>query len=67
MSGSLQALLWLLNVAIIALVLARILIFGEPVTQSTSEESNKYWKHMQQANSDIIAGKIPMFYNVFYI
>ncbi|XP_067948449.1 sterol regulatory element-binding protein 1-like [Watersipora subatra] len=49
-------LLWLLNAAIIALILARILIFGEPVTPSTGKESEQYWRHMLQADADIDAG-----------
>ena len=50
-------LLWLLNAAIIALVLTRILIFGEPVTTATSKESDRYWRHMLQADEDIEAGQ----------
>lgn len=61
MGGYLQALLWLLNAAIIALVLTRILIFGEPVTTSSSKESDRYWKHMLQADSDIESRKFIVF------
>ena len=65
---SLQALLWLLNAAIIALVLARILIYGEPVTPSSSEESGKYFRHIQQADEDIKAGiEINIVYSFFLI
>ena len=52
------ALLWLLNAVIVALVLARILIFGEPVTQTSSKESDKYSTHSHQAEIDITNGKL---------
>ena len=52
------ALLWLLNAVIVALVLARILIFGEPVTQTSSKESDKYSTHSHQAEIDVNNGKL---------
>lgn len=45
-------LLWLLNVVIIAFVLARLFIFGEPVTNKNSEASTAYWRHRNQAEQD---------------
>jgi len=48
-------LLWLLNGCIVALVLARMLVFGEPVT--SAKETNRYWRHIRQADADLAASK----------
>jgi hypothetical protein len=45
-------LLWLLNGVIVAVVLARLFIFGEPVTYKNSEASTAYWRHRNQAEQD---------------
>lgn len=52
-----QALLWMINLLLIVLVLVKVLVYGEPVTTSGSKESTRYWRHMNQADSDLENGE----------
>ncbi|RUS91548.1 hypothetical protein EGW08_000663 [Elysia chlorotica] len=45
--------LWLLNGIFVSFVLARLLIFGEPVTKKNSDASVAFWRHRKQADLDI--------------
>ena len=45
--------MWLLNGTIVAAVLARIFVFGEPITKPLSESSVRYWRHRKQADMDL--------------
>ena len=47
-----SAAMWLLNGIIVAIVLAKLFIFGEPVTYKNSEASVSYWRHRNQAEQD---------------
>ncbi len=40
---------WMVNAAVVAMVLARIMVFGEPVTKPLSESSVCYWRNRKQA------------------
>ena len=44
---------WLFNGVALALVLARIFMFGEPVTKPLSEPSVRYWRHRNQAETEL--------------
>lgn len=45
--------LWLMNGMIAVGVLAKILIFGEPVVCEDSEASVVFWRHRKQADVDL--------------
>ncbi len=45
--------LWLLNGIVISCVLARLLIYGEPVTDADSQSSAQFRRHKTQAEMDI--------------
>ena len=45
--------IWLVNGVIVLGVLAKLLIFGEPVTKPLSESSVAYWRHRKQADMDL--------------
>jgi hypothetical protein len=49
--------MWLLNGTIVAAVLARIFVFGEPITKPLSESSVRYWRHRKQADMDLAKGE----------
>ena len=44
--------MWFLNGIIVAVVLAKLFIYGEPVTHKNSEASVAYWRHRNQAEQD---------------
>lgn len=44
---------WLLNVVLLALVLIRLLVYGEPVTRPHSSSSVLFWRHRKQADLDL--------------
>nr|UVI59225.1 SREBP-1 [Haliotis discus hannai] len=48
--------LWLMNGVIVAGVLAKLLIYGEPVTCKNSNASVSFWRHRKQADTDIMRG-----------
>ncbi|CAL1543442.1 unnamed protein product [Lymnaea stagnalis] len=45
--------LWLLNGILVSFVLAKVLIFGEPVTKKNSDASVAFWRHKRQADLDM--------------
>ncbi|XP_023677553.1 sterol regulatory element-binding protein 1 isoform X2 [Paramormyrops kingsleyae] len=47
---------WLLNVVLLALVLIRLLVYGEPVTRPHSSSSVLFWRHRKQADLDLARG-----------
>uniref|UniRef100_A0A673KYF0 Sterol regulatory element-binding protein 1 n=1 Tax=Sinocyclocheilus rhinocerous TaxID=307959 RepID=A0A673KYF0_9TELE len=49
-------LLWLLNGVLVAGVLIRLLVYGEPVTRPHSESSVLFWRHRKQADLDLARG-----------
>nr|KAG5698523.1 hypothetical protein BaRGS_023226 [Batillaria attramentaria] len=48
--------LWLLNAVVVGLVLAKVLVYGEPVTRKNTNESVVYWRHRRQAEVDMERG-----------
>lgn len=40
------------------MVLFKVLVFGEPITTPSSKESTRYWRHMNQADSDLENGRL---------
>ena len=55
--------MWLLNGTIVAGVLAKLLIFGEPITKKESRSSDCYWKHQKQAEACIAKVTLQPFCN----
>ncbi|KAF6032179.1 SREBF2 [Bugula neritina] len=51
-----SALLWVMNILVVSFVLTKVLVYGEPVTTSGSKESAKYWRHLNQSESDLENG-----------
>ncbi|XP_074649964.1 sterol regulatory element-binding protein 1-like [Tubulanus polymorphus] len=49
-------LLWLVNGSIVIAVLARILIFGEPVIKPQSKSGRWFWMYRKQADIDLAKG-----------
>ncbi|XP_012940196.2 sterol regulatory element-binding protein 1 [Aplysia californica] len=43
--------MWLVNGIFVSFVLAKLLIFGEPVTKKNSDASVAFWRHQKQAES----------------
>lgn len=48
-----SVLIWLTNIVVVLFILARIFIFGEPVTRSNSKRSISYWRFRKQADLDM--------------
>lgn len=46
-------LVWLLNGVLVAGVLIKLLVYGEPVTRPHSESSVLFWRHRKQADLDL--------------
>ncbi|XP_064636473.1 sterol regulatory element-binding protein 1-like [Lineus longissimus] len=51
-----KLMLWFINGLVVACILARIMIFGEPVTAPKSQSSVLYWRHRTQADADLKKG-----------
>uniref|UniRef100_A0A8C5FUV7 Sterol regulatory element-binding protein 1 n=1 Tax=Gadus morhua TaxID=8049 RepID=A0A8C5FUV7_GADMO len=49
-------LVWLLNGVLVAVVLVRLLVYGEPVTRPHSGSSVLFWRHRKQADLDLARG-----------
>lgn len=47
------ALKWAVHAVIVAAVLVRIFVFGEPVTRPHSENAVLFWRHRNQADIDL--------------
>jgi len=45
--------LWLLNAVVVGVVLAKVLVYGEPVTRKNTTASVSYWRHRRQAEVDM--------------
>jgi hypothetical protein len=54
---------WCINVIMLGAVLARIFMFGEPVTKPLSEPSIRYWRHRNQAETEL--ARVSVFRNRF--
>ena len=52
--------MWMINGTIVTAVLARIFVFGEPITKPLSESSVRYWRHRKQADMDLAKVRIYM-------
>ncbi|ELT88175.1 hypothetical protein CAPTEDRAFT_165299 [Capitella teleta] len=52
-----SAFMWLVNTVIVCVILARLFVFGEPVTKPLSESSVRYWRWRKQADLDLARGK----------
>ena len=50
--------LWGINLLMMGLVLFKVLVYGEPITTSGSKESTRYWRHMNQSDSDLENGML---------
>ncbi|XP_076467423.1 sterol regulatory element-binding protein 1-like [Babylonia areolata] len=48
--------LWMLNALLVGVVLAKLLVFGEPITQKNTSAHVSYWRHRRQAEVDIERG-----------
>ncbi|ESP03687.1 hypothetical protein LOTGIDRAFT_224211 [Lottia gigantea] len=48
--------MWLVNGIIVVGVLAKLFVFGEPVTTKESSATVSYWRHRKQADVDISRG-----------
>ncbi|KAL8576347.1 hypothetical protein ACOMHN_048914 [Nucella lapillus] len=48
--------LWTLNTLVVGLVLAKLLVYGEPITRKNSSAHVSYWRHRCQAEVDIDRG-----------
>lgn len=46
-------LVWLLNGVLVAGVLIKLLVYGEPITRPHSESSVLFWRHRKQADLDL--------------
>ncbi len=53
---------WMVNAAVVAMVLARIMVFGEPVTKPLSESSVCYWRNRKQADLDLANVRYSIFH-----
>ncbi|KAK3579818.1 hypothetical protein CHS0354_014965 [Potamilus streckersoni] len=51
-----SVLLWLINGAIVMLVLAKLFVFGEPITNKDSAAATAFWRHYTQAQTDSESG-----------
>ncbi|KAG7334955.1 hypothetical protein KOW79_001551 [Hemibagrus wyckioides] len=49
-------LVWLLNGILVAGVLIKLLVYGEPITRPHSESSVLFWRHRKQADLDLARG-----------
>ncbi|XP_017308089.1 sterol regulatory element-binding protein 1 isoform X2 [Ictalurus punctatus] len=49
-------LVWMLNGVLVAGVLIKLLVYGEPVTRPHSESSVLFWRHRKQADLDLARG-----------
>ncbi|XP_060749269.1 sterol regulatory element-binding protein 1 isoform X4 [Tachysurus vachellii] len=49
-------LVWLLNGVLVAGVLIKLLVYGEPITRPHSESSVLFWRHRKQADLDLARG-----------
>lgn len=47
----------MINIVMVMVILAKVLVYGEPVTRHDSKESMQYWRHMNQADSDLEEGQ----------
>ena len=45
--------MWLLNAVVVGVVLAKVLVYGEPVTRKNTSASISYWRHRRQAQVDM--------------
>lgn len=53
---------WFLNLLVMCLVLAKLFVFGEPVTKCLSAPSVCYWRHRKQADLDLARVSIMYYY-----
>ncbi|KAL8615034.1 hypothetical protein ACOMHN_057938 [Nucella lapillus] len=51
-----RMMMWLLNAAVVGVVLAKVLVYGEPVMRKNTAASVSYWRHRRQAQVDVQEG-----------
>ena len=54
----------LVNLVVVIAILARIMIFGEPVTKPLSESSVCYWRNRKQADLDLVKVQTSILTNI---
>ncbi|XP_060074168.1 sterol regulatory element-binding protein 1-like [Ylistrum balloti] len=59
--------MWVLNGTIVAGVLARLFIYGEPVTKKNSEAAVSFWRHHNQAENYLGRKEYSRAVNQFYL
>ncbi|XP_033742232.1 sterol regulatory element-binding protein 1-like [Pecten maximus] len=59
--------MWMLNGIIVAGVLARLFIYGEPVTKKNSEAAVSFWRHHNQAENYLARKEYSRAVNQFYL
>jgi len=52
---------WMLNGVVMAAVLAKLFVFGEPVTKALTASSVSYWRSRRQADVYLAAVSLPTF------
>ena len=52
---------WMLNGVVMAAVLAKLFVFGEPVTKPLTASSVSYWRSRRQADVYLAAVSLPSF------
>ncbi|XP_076446887.1 sterol regulatory element-binding protein 1-like [Babylonia areolata] len=48
-----RMMMWLLNAVVVGVVLAKVLVYGEPVMRKNTTASVSYWRHRRQAQVDL--------------
>nr|QRN68017.1 sterol-regulatory element-binding protein [Portunus trituberculatus] len=52
-----SAAVWLVNLAVVAVLLVRVFVYGEPVVRRRSQAADEFWRHCKQADQDLSKGQ----------